>query len=569
MSRSKIIGPLFILSLLLVSCSPSPRSQLATGTPEPHTPQVATELPATATPFPAPSATLGTTLNEVHFVWIAPYISQAFIDHLTLPANMIRTESMVSADYYIEVGDGELASQWIFALVAPFPTVQDGISTAALKDFWQGLNTGLFNNRPLLLDENTYQVFSLTWGSPAAGTTDVHPSEDLLTIAWENQPSWALVPFEALEPRWKVLNLDGITPLDPAFDPLAYPLSVSISLDAAPNAHVSVDQLQIRFPTSNLNPEQMTRVAVTGVTALVRGTAIFIDAKGIHYPAEETGTLLRSADITHISNEVPFFSQCPKPELYPAEIRFCSDPAYFAVLEDVGTDVVELTGDHFGDFGTEAMQETLNLYRAKGIPYYGGGENANQARQAVTFEHHGNQIAFIGCNAKGIAYYASATETSPGAVACDMDWLAAEVTRLKAAGYLVIATFQHIEYDAYDPDPVLKNDMQRIARAGAVIVSGSQAHQPHGMAFLERTFIHYGLGNLFFDQYRYYLGGELDYGFIDWHIFYAGKYISTQLMTISWVDLAKNRLTTPAEREKFLGIIFNASQWVIDDMDQP
>ena len=40
----------------------------------------------------------------------------------------------------------------------------------------------------------------------------------------------------------------------------------------------------------------MTRVAVTGVTALVRGTAIFMNSKGILYAAEETGPLLRSAE---------------------------------------------------------------------------------------------------------------------------------------------------------------------------------------------------------------------------------------------------------------------------------
>jgi poly-gamma-glutamate capsule biosynthesis protein CapA/YwtB (metallophosphatase superfamily) len=35
-----------------------------------------------------------------------------------------------------------------------------------------------------------------------------------------------------------------------------------------------------------------------------------------------------------------------------------------------------------------------------------------------------------------------------------------------------------------------------------VIVSGSQAHQPHGFEFYNGSLIHYGLGNLFFDQYN-------------------------------------------------------------------
>ncbi len=39
-----------------------------------------------------------------------------------------------------------------------------------------------------------------------------------------------------------------------------------------------------------------------------------------------------------------------------------------------------------------------------------------------------------------------------------------------------------------------------MADAGAVIVSGSQAHMPADMEFDGTSLVHYGLGNLFFDQ---------------------------------------------------------------------
>ena len=45
----------------------------------------------------------------------------------------------------------------------------------------------------------------------------------------------------------------------------------------------------------------------------------------------------------------------------------------------------------------------------------------------------------------------------------------------------------------------------RVADAGATMVSGSQAHYPHIMEFRGESFIHYGLGNLFFDQMTYIL----------------------------------------------------------------
>jgi poly-gamma-glutamate synthesis protein (capsule biosynthesis protein) len=113
---------------------------------------------------------------------------------------------------------------------------------------------------------------------------------------------------------------------------------------------------------------------------------------------------------------------------------FASDPEYIGLLEEIGTDIVELTGDHFGDWGPEAMRFTLEMYdnaagRTTAEMVYRGG-----ARQAQLIEHNGNRLAFIGCNAKG-GGYATASESQPGAVACDYDWMHAEIARLAQGGY--------------------------------------------------------------------------------------------------------------------------------------
>ncbi len=145
----------------------------------------------------------------------------------------------------------------------------------------------------------------------------------------------------------------------------------------------------------------MTIVAMTGVTALVRATAYEMEKHGITYPDQDIRAELLAADITHISNEVPFAEDCPYPNPIQTEIRFCSRDSYIQLLEDVGTDVVELTGDHFQDWGTDAMFHTLDLYRAPGWLYYGGGTNLADGRKALLMENNHNRIAFIGCNAKG------------------------------------------------------------------------------------------------------------------------------------------------------------------------
>ena len=102
-------------------------------------------------------------------------------------------------------------------------------------------------------------------------------------------------------------------------------------------------------------------------------------------------------------------------------------------------------------------------------------------------------------------------------------------------------------------------DFHCLADAGAVIVSGSQSHQPQAMEFYKDAFIHYGLGNLFFDQYL--LGEPMRQGFIDLHVFYDGRYISTELVTIYFVDFARPRFMAPDERIDLLGALYMASGW--------
>jgi poly-gamma-glutamate synthesis protein (capsule biosynthesis protein) len=268
--------------------------------------------------------------------------------------------------------------------------------------------------------------------------------------------------------------------------------------------------------------------------------------------------ILQSADITHISNEVPFAKDCPYPNPVQEGMVFCSAGRYIELLDFIGTDIVELTGDHFSDWGPDAMLYTLELYDQRSWPYYGGGATLAEGRQPRTISHNGNHLAFIGCNAKG-GGYARASASAPGAVTCDFKWMAAEIQRLRSEGYLPVATFQHFEYYTYTPQSNQVRDAQALTKAGAVIVSGSQAHQPQGMEFSHDGFVHHGLGNLFFDQLD--VSTATRQGFIDKHIFYNGRHLSTELLTIWFEDYARARPMTPEERESLLIAVFQASGW--------
>lgn len=425
------------------------------------------------------------------------------------------------------------STPWVFALAAAFPTLTDNASLADVQAAWLG------KGPPLLASQTTVDALAPAWGAPA--NVRVLPPDQLLDAAWSQRDAWAIIPFQEISPRWKVIAVEGQSPLHNNFDPAAYPLTALVPA-----------------PAPNYDPNKLTVIAMTGVTALVRATAFGMEQQGILYPARDIGAWLRDADITHLSNEVPFAQDCPYPNPVQQGVTFCSDTRYLQLLEDVGTDVVELTGDHFHDWGAEAMLYTLELYRQAGWPIYGGGATFDEGKQAALLDHNGNRFAFIGCNGKG-GSFAQASATFPGSVHCDFPWLEGEIARLKAAGYLVIASFQHFEYYAYDVPDGTKADFRRLAQAGAVVVSGSQAHHPHGFEFVGESLLHFGLGNLFFDQYGVSPGTEQ--AFVDRHVFYDGRYMGTELLTMRFEDYARARPMTEAERWELLRRVFGVSGW--------
>ena len=242
---------------------------------------------------------------------------------------------------------------------------------------------------------------------------------------------------------------------------------------------------------------------------------------------------------------------------------FCSSPERIELLDYVGADIIELSGNHLLDYGLEAINLTLDMYEQRDWFTYAGGWNLADARSPALVDHNGNRLAFIGCNLVGPPN-AWASTTTPGSAPCgDYLWLVAEIERLREEGYLPIVTLQYAEDYTDYPSGQMTADFQKLADAGAVVVNGSQAHTPKMMSFHHESFIHYGLGNLFFDQMEVfyndvYLDGTRQ-EFIDRLVFYEGKLISIELLTAMLEDYARPRPMTAEERENFLSRIFSTA----------
>ncbi len=456
-----------------------------------------------------------------------------------------------AADVLLTVRGGRPLTQWIFVPAAPFATIEDGLSLAELQAAWQADTPSV---RPILVAAATYEAMAPLLGQPGTAVQIV-PESELVTAVWQ-QAAYTIMPFDQLVPELKVLQLDGVSPLRKEFEAAKYPLQITTGVTGEAAAVAKFEQYW-DGPDINYDPDKLTRVALTGVTALVRATAFNMEQNGILWPGEEVAPVLRQADIAHISNEVAFAPDCPYPNPVGGT-TFCASEAYFALIEDLGTDVIELTGNHENDWGRDNFLYTLDKYEAAGLPYFGGGRNVQEAAEPVLFEHNGNKIAFAGCNSFGPTY-AWATESAPGAMPCDGS-LNTQIKQLRAEGYQVIATLQYTEFYQYAPTGQQALDFKALLEAGATAVSGSQGHHAQGFDFHNGGFIHYGLGNLFFDQMDQ-LGTRQT--FVDTYVFYDGRLISVELWTGLIENYARPRQMTAAERAQVLTAVFQASGWAL------
>jgi poly-gamma-glutamate synthesis protein (capsule biosynthesis protein) len=525
-------------------------------------------LPATpaapAVPSNTPFAPVGATPTPtVLTLWLSP----ALPARLRTPLEAIESVDgarleVVATPEQAQVRAGPSAdaplARWVLAVVAPFPTVRDSITLDELRLAWSGASPA---SGTLFVTPAIAAALEQVFGEPAAPAVRLIDAGELVDAAWGARPSLAVVAFEDLEPRWKVLALDGRSPIANDFQfegyPLVIPFGLSGEADGIARVQTALGSEEAGWPATNRDPAKFTSLMMTGVTALTRATAWRMEQRGLLYPAVQIGDWLRQADLTHVSNEVSFSGNCPRANPSPKIMRFCSPLDAIQLLDSVGVDIVELTGNHVNDFGTAPLRTTLDLYQERGWGVFGGGRTLEASMQPALVEHHGNRFAFLGCNPAGPPE-AWATAAEPGATPCDMERLLASVRALKAQGYITVFTFQWAESARTAPLPAQVDAFRAAVDAGADIVQGSQAHQPQTLELYHDSLIHYGLGNLFFDQMQSLPNRQ---EVLDRHIIYDGRWISTELYTALLMDWAQPRPMSTDERAAFLEDIFRFSGW--------
>ncbi len=287
-----------------------------------------------------------------------------------------------------------------------------------------------------------------------------------------------LTDIDHLNPRYKVLKVNNIDFFE---KPIDYPLYTSIS----------------KSTRSSFN--LITKLTITGVTAITRGTGMAADRYGPDFLIQKVKHEFKTSDLVHLSNEVSIVRNYR----YGRTLRFATKERDIKVLLKLNPRIiVELTGNHNRDYGNKPFLYTLKWYKNHGVKTFGGGANPQKANKPLILRlKDGTRLAFIGYNQSCPLRECAKRRNEPGANPYGRQKARKTLMNLKKQGVdFIIASVQFDERNSYRPTASQKAICKNLIDFGADMVYGSQAHQIQRLEYYKNKPIYYGLGNFLFDQ---------------------------------------------------------------------
>lgn len=538
---------LFIGCTVEPTATPVPATGIPTQKPLPT--RIATQVPPTERPEPKTTLWVEPNLDSSLRATIQEVAQAQDIGLASAPNEASLRVTLTPSD------DPLLLTERVYVVADRFATLRDGVKFLDVDQVWERNATPEIT--ALIATQETVAALAPLLGAPGENIRVV-ASDALVDTVWQTPGALAILPFDELSPRLIAQSIDGQNILDRTLDLSAYPLVVRVYVQGnSERAPAFYNALHDLIAATNRDADRMTSIVMTGVTAMGRFTAQAIDDSGDPaFPARIVAPILSQADITHVSNEIPFVDDCA-PNLVQDSIRLCSKSRNIETFKALGVDIVGLTGNHAGDFGYDNYIKTLELYDANGMKYYAGGRDEAEARKPLIMEHNGNRIAFLGANSFGPQSY-WATADKAGTNGYDAAKMKEDIALARRQADLVFVEYQADEVYAYTPDATNVQIFRHTLNDGADVVTGVQNHHPASVEFGDNGTreILYGLGNFSFDQMY---SDEVRGGLIPRHLIYNGKLLQTELLTTMLDKYAQPRWATRAERENILRGVFGAS----------
>jgi poly-gamma-glutamate capsule biosynthesis protein CapA/YwtB (metallophosphatase superfamily) len=237
------------------------------------------------------------------------------------------------------------------------------------------------------------------------------------------------------------------------------------------------------------------RLASVGDINLGDAPGDAIAANGPRYPWSGVSAPLRKADIAFGNLEC---AVSERGEPFPKEFNFRGTPDALAGLRrHSGIDVLNLANNHVGDYGPQAMLDTVRHVESLGMRAVGAGRNLRRALAPQVVERLGLRVAFVGFSQIAPLEFA-AGERKPGTAWATPESVAEAVRAARRRADVVVATFHW----GIEKAPFESTDQQALAQtaaaAGAHLVIGAHPHVLQPMRREGAALVAYSLGNFVF-----------------------------------------------------------------------
>lgn len=238
-------------------------------------------------------------------------------------------------------------------------------------------------------------------------------------------------------------------------------------------------------------------VNMVGDVLLASGVDTAIAANGPDYPWQDTGRLLRQADLTIANLECSISNRGePVPE---KEYTFRARPDAIKGAVNAGVDIFALANNHTMDYGVDALMDTMRIIRENNIFYVGAGASEGEAVRPVILERKGFKIAVLSFSRVVPWTDWIAGRKKPGLASGYNTKLMLDSLRSAAEKSDITIIYMHWgqELDDY-PNQEEINLAHRLVDAGADVVIGCHPHVLQGMEIYKGKLIAYSLGNFIF-----------------------------------------------------------------------
>ncbi|HOE35759.1 MAG: formylglycine-generating enzyme family protein [Chloroflexi bacterium] len=346
-------------------------------------------------------------------IWVAPEVPARVRENFVLPEGFQWASAAgpcsvtLGLDAFRAPGQVILAQvYWEYALVAPSWSFREGAASADLKAAWEGKARGsLMQLQQLVIYAEDYNALLGLLGEPA----EEESLSEMISLAPNEKNSlsdqlkasvWAIVPLNRIQADYRVLAIDGISPLQSDFRQQPYALRGVYSLQAS--------------------PQIAARLGEQGVSALARGLAGESDAElsGQAEAAAKTSTATVTAQLEKTSTPTARAGERVRPKDGAVEVLIpagtfttgclqghnggfdCPDdelPSRRISLDAYYIDKFEVTNRQYALCVADGgCPEPAYLYSASRVSYYGNPDYADYPAANISWTEAAAYCAWAG-----------------------------------------------------------------------------------------------------------------------------------------------------------------------------